>query len=75
MKGKKDLGASSTVVWTVRREGESNIGIISLTPENLNERWLLFEAGALSKKKDNARAVLPGLELSVHNRLHRQRVK
>jgi hypothetical protein len=31
---------------------ESNFGIICLTPENLNSRWLLFEAGALSKRLD-----------------------
>ncbi|RKY63740.1 MAG: toll-Interleukin receptor [Candidatus Latescibacterota bacterium] len=31
---------------------ESKIGIICLTRENLNENWILFEAGALSKTKD-----------------------
>lgn len=33
---------------------ECNVGIICLTPENLNERWILFEAGALSKALDRA---------------------
>jgi hypothetical protein len=28
----------------------SSIGIICLTKENLNSKWLLFEAGALFKK-------------------------
>jgi hypothetical protein len=28
---------------------ESSVGIICLTPENKNSRWILFEAGALSK--------------------------
>lgn len=28
----------------------SDLGIICLTPENLESRWLLFEAGAISKK-------------------------
>lgn len=31
---------------------ESKIGIICLTRENLDENWILFEAGALSKTKD-----------------------
>ena len=30
----------------------SKVGIICLTRENLNARWILFEAGALSKTKD-----------------------
>ena len=32
---------------------ESKVGIICLTKENLNENWILFEAGALSKTKDD----------------------
>lgn len=28
---------------------ESRVGIVCLTPENLREPWILFEAGALSK--------------------------
>lgn len=31
---------------------QSKVGIICLTRENLNEPWILFEAGALSKTKD-----------------------
>ncbi len=31
---------------------EAKIGIICLTKENLDENWILFEAGALSKTKD-----------------------
>jgi len=30
----------------------SRVGIICLTPENLESAWILFEAGALSKTKD-----------------------
>lgn len=30
----------------------TKVGIICLTKENLNENWILFEAGALSKTKD-----------------------
>jgi hypothetical protein len=30
---------------------ESRVGIICLTPDNLNAPWILFEAGALSKTK------------------------
>jgi len=33
----------------------AQIGLICLTPYNLNSEWILFEAGALSKSKDNAR--------------------
>ena len=32
---------------------KSKIGIICLTKENLDERWILFEAGALSRKTDS----------------------
>lgn len=32
---------------------EAKVGIFCLTPENLNSRWLLFEAGALSKTADS----------------------
>jgi hypothetical protein len=35
------------------RLARSKIGIICLTPENLHEDWILFEAGALSKIKDS----------------------
>ncbi len=35
--------------------GETQFGIICLTPENLNAPWLLFEAGALSKSQEDAR--------------------
>lgn len=32
---------------------QSSIGIICLTPENLNSSWIHFEAGALSKQQQN----------------------
>jgi len=38
--------------WAQRLNGElegSKYGIVCLTPENLKEEWILFEAGALSK--------------------------
>jgi hypothetical protein len=34
---------------------ESQVGIICLTPENLNAPWLLFESGALSKSIEATR--------------------
>ena len=33
----------------------AEIGLICLTPYNLSNEWILFEAGALSKSKNNAR--------------------
>jgi hypothetical protein len=38
-----------------RELDEAKFGIICLTPENLNEPWILFEAGALSKIIEEAR--------------------
>jgi hypothetical protein len=35
--------------------GESNFGIICLTRKNMNEPWILFEAGALSKQVEKSR--------------------
>src|SRR6188474_3258644 len=43
--------------WRQALGGElekANFGIICLTPENLTAPWILFEAGALSKKADSA---------------------
>ena len=34
---------------------ESSIGIICLTPDNLEKPWILFEAGALSNRLENAK--------------------
>jgi hypothetical protein len=39
-------------------------GLIVLTPENLNSPWLLFEAGALSKKNDRVYTYLFNLKKS-----------
>jgi hypothetical protein len=42
--------------WGAEISGEldrSNIGVICLTSENLNNPWILFEAGALSKKLES----------------------
>lgn len=36
---------------------KSKLGIICLTPENLNSSWIMFEAGALSKNLDQAKVV------------------
>jgi hypothetical protein len=43
--------------WGIELAGalkEAKIGIICLTPENLDARWILFEAGALAKSLENA---------------------
>lgn len=47
---KHDLG--SGVRWTdalAAELGDASFGIVCLTPENLREPWILFEAGALTK--------------------------
>jgi hypothetical protein len=41
-------GARGNVVISDNLQ-DTQIGFICLTPENLNERWILFESGALSK--------------------------
>jgi hypothetical protein len=45
---------------------QCNFGILCLTRENLNSRWMLFEAGALSKDHVEGRvtALLTGIEAS-----------
>ena len=48
-----DIAKGSRWNPEIGRELEtSKIGIICLTQENLNEKWILFEAGALSKSVD-----------------------
>jgi hypothetical protein len=39
------------------RLSTSNFGVICLTPENQSNKWLLYEAGALSKSVESARVV------------------
>ena len=39
----------------------TKVGILCLTPESLESRWLNFEAGALAKTVDNATFVCPYL--------------
>src|SRR5215218_11257815 len=45
-----EKGARWSAEISARLE-ESKIGIICLTRENLDSRWILFEAGAISKAK------------------------
>jgi hypothetical protein len=46
----EDIDKGSRGLDEVSRALEGmKIGIICLTPENLDERWILYEAGALSK--------------------------
>ena len=50
-----DLDKGSRWLKEISEKLEStNFGIICITPENLNELWILFEAGALSKAVDNS---------------------
>jgi len=41
----------------------SNLGIVCLTPENLDSLWLVFEAGALSKAVNESRVIPYRFEL------------
>jgi hypothetical protein len=43
---------------------KSNFGIICLTPENMNEPWILFESGALSKTLGSSRVCPLLIELT-----------
>jgi len=53
-----DNGAGERWSDTVNaRLHESNFGILCLTPDNLDSRWLLFEAGALGKSVGTSRVV------------------
>ena len=49
---------------------ESKVGIICLTPENMTEPWLLFEAGALSKTAGET-FVIPYLHEMARSKLGR----
>jgi hypothetical protein len=52
----EDISKGSKWIFDLSKELEStDIGIICLTRENINKPWILFEAGALSKKIDSAR--------------------
>jgi hypothetical protein len=52
---KHDIVAGSLWSETLSQElAGTDFGILCLTPENLNAAWLLFEAGALSKKVGKA---------------------
>ena len=46
------------------RLDEADVGIVCLTPENLSSPWLLFEAGALSKKLSKSRVCTYLLDLT-----------
>lgn len=43
----------------------TNLGIICMTPENINAPWLLFEAGSLSKRMSQSRVIPYLLHLSA----------
>jgi hypothetical protein len=57
-----DIGKGTPWMDKLRRQLEATqVGIICLTPENLQAPWVLFEAGALSKKLDYRTLVCPYL--------------
>jgi hypothetical protein len=53
-----DVSAGDRWAQEVAKELEaSNFGIICVTPENLKEPWILFEAGALAKSMNGSRVI------------------
>jgi TIR domain len=53
-----DIGAGERWNEGISRAlSESEVGLICVTRDNLDSRWLLFEAGALAKSVDKARVV------------------
>ena len=54
----QDISPGSRWNSELSKELQNNsFGIICLTPENLDSRWVLFEAGALSKSMANSRVI------------------
>jgi len=47
--------------------GKTDIGIVCLTPENLNAPWILFETGALSKSLEQAKVCTYLFDLAPTN--------
>jgi hypothetical protein len=61
----EDISAGSRWLHEVSSQlSEAKLGIICVTPENQNNPWLLFEAGALSKTLDQTNVCPFLLELS-----------
>jgi hypothetical protein len=58
-KGSRSLGEISKALADIK------IGIVCLTPENLQRPWLFFEAGALSKSIDERMDLSPFLTQPV----------
>jgi hypothetical protein len=53
---KRDIGSGTRWASELAQElDQTTFGIVCLTPENLDEPWLLFEAGALAKHVEEAR--------------------
>src|SRR5258708_7792508 len=50
-----------------KRLDEISVGIICVTQENMNAPWILFEAGALSKGREQARVCPLVIDLEPPN--------
>ncbi len=62
-----DIDAGNRSLNEIAKElADSRLGIICLTPENLNSTWIHYEAGAISKTLDTSKVVpiLMDLDLS-----------
>jgi hypothetical protein len=57
-----DIGAGQRWNREIDKElSKTDFGILCLTRENLQERWILFEAGALAKRVGEDARVVPYL--------------
>ena len=53
---------------------QSDICIITMTRERLNSQWIMFEAGAISRRVERARCAIGRINLDRKEKRHRERL-